>query len=128
MSEGKVFLIDDDPVARQLFSRVLEKAGFSVMGTDRVIGTTSMINEFAPDIILLDVMMPALSGDKMVKILRQAIRSGPTIILVSNKSEDELRKLKEESGADDFITKIGGPNLLLRKVNEHIYRKKEGNA
>jgi len=128
MSEGKVFLIDDDPVARQLYTRALEKAGFSVMGTDRVIGTTSTINEFSPDIILLDVMMPAISGDKMVKILKQSIRSGPIIILVSNKSEDELKKLKEECGADDYVAKIAGLNSLLRKVNEHIFRKKGGKA
>ena len=128
MSEGKIFLIDDDPVARQLYTRALEKAGFSVMGTDRVIGTTSTINEFSPDIILLDVMMPAISGDKMVKILKQSIRSGPIIILVSNKSEDELRKLKEECAADDYVAKIAGLNSLLRKVNEHIFRKKGAQA
>jgi len=128
MSKGRVFLIDDDPVARQLFTHALEKSGFTVSGTDQVIGTTSQINEFAPDIILLDVMMPALSGDKIVSILRNAIRSQPVIILLSNKNEDELQKLKNECGADDYITKISGPNLLLRKVNEHIYRKKSGNA
>ncbi len=128
MSEGKVFLIDDDPVARQLYSRALEKAGFSVMGTDRVIGTASQINEFSPDLILLDVMMPALSGDKIVQILRQAIRSAPIIILFSNKSEDELQKLRKDCGADDCITKIGGLNQLLRKVNEHIWKRKGANA
>lgn len=126
MNEGKIFLIDDDPVARQLYTRALEKAGFAVMGTDRVIGTITQINEFAPDIILLDVMMPALSGDKIVKILKEGIRSNPVIILLSNKSEDELRKLKEECGADDYLPKIVGITPLLRKVNESLYHRKFG--
>lgn len=123
MTQGKIYLIDDDPVARQLYSRALQKAGFIVAETDRVIGTTGQINEFAPDIILLDIMMPALSGDRMVKILKDAIHSNPLIILLSNKSEDELKKLKDASGADDYVPKINGLNFLLRKVNELIFRR-----
>jgi len=128
MNEGKVFIIDDDPVSTQLFSTALKKAGFIVESTTQVIGTTAIINKFSPDIILLDVMMPALSGEKMVQILKEGVRSQPTVILLSNKNEDELKKLVQESGADDYMTKLSGPGSLLRKVNEHIWRRKTGQA
>lgn len=124
----KILVIDDDPVARNLYTNALQKAGFEAIGTERVIGITPQINEFAPDIILLDVMMPAVSGDKIVNILKQSIRSNPAIILLSNKSEDELKKLMTECGADDYVLKISGLTQLLRKVNEHIWKRKSGNA
>jgi DNA-binding response OmpR family regulator len=124
MSEGKVFLIDDDPTTLQLYSKALENAGFTVLASSQVIGMVSNINEFSPDVILLDVMMPALAGDKVVKILRQSVRSQPTIVLLSNKDEKELAKIARECGADDFIPKIQGPFSVVRKINEHIFRKK----
>ena len=124
MGEGKVFLIDDDPISLKLFSQFLEKAGFEVNTTQRVIGTIGEINRFAPDVILVDVMLPALSGDKIVKILRESISSQPVIILLSNKSEDELKRLTQECGADDYIPKINGPGFLLEKVKKYLIQKK----
>jgi len=125
MSEGKVFLIDDDPATLQLYTRALENAGFSVDSTSQVIGTVNKINNFSPDVILIDVMMPALAGDKVVKILKQSVRSQPCIILLSNKGEDELRSLTQECGADDFITKMSGPFSVIRKINEHMFKRKD---
>jgi DNA-binding response OmpR family regulator len=120
MSQGKVFIIDDDENALNMARRVLEKADYEVATTTRVIGTTSAINSFEPDIILLDVMMPALSGERMVELLQKGLRKKPRIILFSNKSEDELVKLTRESGADDHIAKISGPSSILRKVSEQM--------
>jgi DNA-binding response OmpR family regulator len=128
MSLGKVYVIDDDENALRLAQRSLEKAGYEVQTTTRVIGTTSAINEFAPDVILLDVMMPALTGDKFLRLLRQGIRNQPRIILFSNKSEEELRKLAETVGADDFIPKIHGPAAILRKVSEHVKKRAQDRA
>jgi two-component system phosphate regulon response regulator PhoB len=124
MSEGKVFIIDDDPSLLQLYSKALENAGFQVSSTTQVIGTVNRINEFSPDVILLDVMMPAVQGDKIVKILKQSVRSQPMVVLLSNKGEDELRQLQQECGADDYITKMSGPFSVIRKVNEYIFREK----
>lgn len=124
MGEGKVFIIDDDPSLLQLYSKALENAGFKVGTTTQVIGTVNRINEFSPDVILLDVMMPAVQGDKIVKILKQSVRSQPMVVLLSNKSEDELKRLQTESGADDYITKMSGPFSVIRKVNEYIFRKR----
>ena len=128
MSLGKVYVIDDDENTLRLAQRILEKAGYEVQTTSRVIGTTSVINEFAPDVILLDVMMPALTGDKFLRLLRQGIRSKPRIILFSNKSEDELRSLAQSVLADDYISKIQGSAAILRKVGEHIRQRGQSGA
>jgi DNA-binding response OmpR family regulator len=124
MSQGKVFIIDDDENALNMAKRVLEKSDYEVAITTQVIGTTTAINNFQPDIILLDLMMPALSGERMVEILRKGLRTRPCIILFSNKSEDELKKLVEETGADDYIAKINGPASIMRKVSEQMKKSK----
>jgi len=123
MSLGKVFIIDDDENALRLGQRILEKAGYEVQTTTRVIGTTSAINEFSPDVVLLDVMMPTLTGDKFIRLLRQGVKSRPQIILFSNKSEDELRQMAQRVLADDFLPKIQGPAAILRKVSEHMQKR-----
>jgi len=125
MNEGKVLIIDDDPATLNLYSRALENAGFTVSTSTQVIGTVPKINEFSPDVILLDVMMPALPGDKIVKILKQSVRSAPVIILLSNKNEDELSRISKECGADDFITKMSGPFSVIRKISEHMAKRKK---
>ena len=126
MSQGKVFLIDDDPTILQLYSKALENAGFKVATTSQVIGTVNKINEFSPDVILLDVMMPALQGDKIVKILKDSVRSQPTVVLLSNKSEDELHKLTRECGADDSSPKCPARSPWSAKSTNTYSAKKPG--
>lgn len=128
MSLGKVYIIDDDENALRLGQRALEKAGYEVQTTTKVIGTTSAINEFSPDVVLLDVMMPALTGDKFLRLLRQGVKSRPQIILFSNKSEDELRQLAQQVLADDYLPKIQGPAAILRKVSEHIQKRSQSGS
>jgi two-component system alkaline phosphatase synthesis response regulator PhoP len=120
---AKIFLIDDDLVTLKLFKNALEKAGFEVLASSEAIGTTNRAKEFSPQIILLDVMMPTLPGNKIVKILKEKVPGNPFIILYSNKDEDELKKIAEECGADDCITKLSGPAAIVRKVRECIVRR-----
>ncbi len=120
MSQGKVFIIDDDENALNLARRILEKSDYEVVTTTQVIGSTAAINSFKPDVILVDLMMPALSGERMVELLQKGLHYKPKIILFSNKSEDELRKVAKETGADDYIAKINGPASIMRKVSENM--------
>jgi len=123
--KGKVFMVDDDPATLRLFTRVLEDAGFEVLASSEAIGTTNRAKSFAPDVILLDVMMPALAGHKIISVLKKNVPSQPVIVLFSNKDEDELKKLAQESGADDYITKLSGTSAVAARVKEHISRRKK---
>jgi DNA-binding response OmpR family regulator len=116
-------LIDDDQATLDLFSKALERDGFEVLSSATPIGTTNRAKEFGPDVILLDVMMPALPGNKIVEIMKDKIPGRPPVILFSNKSEEELRKIAEECGADGHITKLSGPAALVKKVRECILQK-----
>jgi len=116
----KVLIVDDDQNAINLYTRALEAAGFEVAANSQAIGTTNKVKEFKPDVILMDVMMPALSGTRMVELLKQNSPTQAAIILVSNKSEEELKKIMKECGANDYFPKLNGPAALVAKVKKHV--------
>jgi len=113
----KVFVLDDEETSCQLAKQALTKAGYEVMVQTKAIGATNAIRGFAPHLVLLDVMMPALSGDNLVEIIAKTIRPRPKLLFYSNKSDNELKELVEKSGADGFICKVDGPASLIRAVN-----------
>ena len=113
----KILIVDDDENTLKLYERALDKAGFEVKTSSQAIGTTNKAKEFCPEIIILDVMMPALSGQNLIEILKKNVPGNPLIILLSNKSEDELKKIAQEFHADDYLTKMSGPLALVKKIN-----------
>ncbi len=116
----KIFILDDDDKACQLAQRVLEKAGYDVTGQTQAIGATSAIKSFMPDLVLLDVMMPALSGDNLVEIMNKIIRPRPKVLFYSNKSSQELRDLVSETGIEGFVCKVEGPSALVTAVKDAL--------
>ena len=115
----RVFVLDDDEGMLIATKRMLEQAGFDVRVSNHAIGASKDISKYYPHIVLLDVMMPALKGTKIVGIIRKNMDPAPVIILYSNKASDELRELAIESGADDYLCKTEGPSGLLRKIRMH---------
>lgn len=122
MAEEKkrVFVIDDDEELLRIAKRTLEKAGFEVETSSHTIGVTKSIMKFVPHIVLVDVMMPALKGTKVIEILRKSLDPLPPVLLYSNKSPSELKELAIDSGADDYICKTDGPSALVRKVRTYL--------
>ena len=116
----KIFVLDDDEHSCQLAQQALARAGFVVEVQTRAIGATVNIKAFGPDLLLLDVMMPALSGDSLVEILQRALKPCPKILFYSNKSANELRELVERTGVEGYVCKVDGPANLVRKVRQAL--------
>ena len=112
----KIFVLDDDENACKLAERVLTEAGYKVMTRTQAIGTTVAISAFQPDLVLLDIMMPALPGDAVIGILEQHMKPRPKIVLFSNKSSQELRAIMEKTKVEGYVCKIDGPSALLKAV------------
>lgn len=109
----KVLVVDDDEDQLEMVRRMLASYGCEVRVTSSPIGVTNVVREFLPDVVLLDVDIPALSGDKLVKLLRK--RSSSRLVLFSASDPEDLRRLSREVGADAWIQKgISGKQLADR--------------
>lgn len=102
----RTLIIDDDDIARELLRSNLEDAALTVFDLPSPIGATKKIIDEKINVVVLDVMMPEVSGDKLAKMLRGNPKMGRVgIVLVSSLKPDELRRLQKESGADEIVEK-----------------------
>ncbi|MGD0677543.1 MAG: response regulator [Polyangiaceae bacterium] len=106
MGRARVLIIDDDEVVRELMCELMRQGGCEVFDTGSPIGVTKLIAQHQIDIVILDVMMPDISGDKLAKLLR----SNPklhrlTIVLVTSGRHEELAELASHVAADSVVSK-----------------------
>ena len=122
MTHKHILVIDDDPVVLAMAEDFLSDTGCKVSTADSGIYSNSIIyGRFPPDLILLDVIMPLLSGVKKAQILKQRDKSRHIpIILISSKSEAELRELATEARADGYILKPFTADTLVNKVRQFL--------
>ena len=114
----RIVVIDDDQTILDIAGEFLRNAGYQVDTSDCTISSNSLIyTEPEPDLLILDVMMPLMSGDYKLKKLksREDSRNIP-VLLISAKPEAELKELAEEAGADGFLAKPLSERALLQAV------------
>ena len=113
----KIFVIDDSNLVLEMARRVLSAAGFDVICRADPVGSTAAIMRELPDLVLIDVGMPGLNGNHLVRTirLRQSLRH-IRLVLFSSRSVAELERLVAECGADGFIEKQSGLADLPEKV------------
>lgn len=109
MSKSKptILVVDDSEIVLNMAREALEEAGYNVVTATTAMGADKYIaSEKKPDLVILDVMLPVLDGDKKAKMLKEdeETRKIP-ILLISSKPEAELRALVSKSRADGFIRK-----------------------
>lgn len=112
---SKVFILEDDENDAKLAEQVLLSAGYQVLVQTASSGALSAIKTFRPDFILLDVMVPGLSGNELAKIINRekSLNCKPKILFYSNKSREELQILVQETGVEGYILKTDGPSAIL---------------
>ena len=120
MVAARVLVVDDDPVIQRLLKVNFEMEGYVVlMANDGVDGLEKARAE-RPDIVVLDIMMPRMSGLDVTKALKaDPDTASIPILLLSAKAQEADLRAGDESGADDYLTKPFEPLLLLQRV-EHL--------
>lgn len=124
----KVLVIDDDAITLTVVRSRLTAAGHTVITREEAIGTGSVVRAERPDVVLVDVEMPALSGDRLAEMLMTPTER-PVIILHSGRGRDELSDLARKAGADGFIEKSPGAvnlNGELERIVQRNRRRQRG--
>ena len=113
----KVLVIDDDDIVRELLVSLLQDEGYDAFELPSPIGATRLLSREGIRIVVLDVMMPSMSGDKLAKMLRSNPRFGSIgIVLISGCDHEELIALAKSVNADAIVSKATVRSALLPAV------------
>ena len=120
---GKIFIIEDEPSIIQLVQHNLEKNGFLVSSSLNGNDGLKELKKFKPDLLLLDWMLPDLSGIEICKNIRKdnSFKYLPVIMLTAKgEEEDKIKGL--DSGVDDYLTKPFSFNELMARIKAVLRR------
>ena len=125
MMKAKIFIVEDEPSIVQLVKYNLEKENFKVLVSNNGEEGLQEIKKTEPDLILLDWMLPDLSGIDICKALRKDIKfKNIPIIMLTARSQEEDKVLGLNVGADDYLPKPFSNLELIARVNALLRRSK----
>ena len=123
----KILVVDDDLDIIEILKYNLNKSGYLVKSAKNGIEAIKKAKKFIPNIILMDVMMPEMSGIEACSEIKQIDELSETmIIFLSARSEDYTQISAYDAGADDYISKPIKPKILLKKIS-NIAKKIKSN-
>ena len=118
ISSIKILVVDDDPDIVEILKYNLKNSGYSVKSAGNGVDAIKKAKKFIPDIILMDVMMPEMSGIEACEEIKNIDQlSQAIIIFLSARSEDYTQISAYDAGADDYISKPVKPKILLKKIS-----------
>ena len=117
---GNILIVEDDPSIRKLVRVNLEKRGYTVSEAGDSHQAMAIFQAQTVDLVLLDLVLPGLSGVDICLWMRA--RSDVPIIVLSARSEEELKVSALDAGADDYVTKPFGQEELLARVRAFLRR------
>ena len=125
-SAGRILSVEDDLDQAAYLREVLESAGYEVRACGEPRQFESELIDFAPDLILMDILLPEVSGYELARIARQSDEHQTTpILFLTTEGQLHTRIQSMRSGGDDHIVKPVSPSLLLAAVETRIERARQ---
>lgn len=123
--KSRVLLIDDDAAVRAAHQRALENADFDVRVAQSAFEGLEMARDWYPDIILLDLLMPTVTGFEGAKVFKrkESTRDAVLVAFSGMISENELERFRR-IGFDEVIAKPVVAHDLVRRIDEFLVRRK----
>ncbi|TCK20561.1 MtrAB system response regulator MtrA [Pseudonocardia endophytica] len=118
--KSRVLVVDDDPALAEMLTIVLRGEGFDTAVVADGTRALPAVRETAPDIVLLDLMLPGMNGIDVCRAIRA--ESGVPIVMLTAKSDTVDVVLGLESGADDYVVKPFKPKELVARIRARVRR------
>lgn len=118
----EVLVIEDEDSIRGFITLNLSAAGYEVSEAETGEKALSMLSVIKPDVIVLDLMLPGISGLKVCQVVREMIPE-TFIIMLTAKAQDTDKVLGLELGADDYMVKPFNPLELIARIKAMLRRK-----
>jgi DNA-binding response OmpR family regulator len=116
----RVLIVDDDPKVCETLDRYLAHAGYATASALDGAKALELVQTFAPDLIVLDLMLPRVSGLEVCRVLRET--SAVPIIMLTAKTTEHDKLTGLSLGADDYLTKPFSPRELVARVEAVLRR------
>ncbi|MEN3330269.1 MAG: hypothetical protein V7638_5076 [Acidobacteriota bacterium] len=125
MSEARILVVDDSDDLRTVFCRLLSRAGYDVLSANTGEECLRLVTEQQPDLVLLDVVLPDMSGIEVCKRIKSEQRTGgPLVLSISGTRTSGTSQAESlDGGADGYITKPIDGQALLAHVNALLRTK-----
>lgn len=121
MQMSKILIAEDDVELRELFTHVLEKNGYFVMGVSDGRAALNAIESSYYDLVISDIMMPEMDGYELVNALRESGNNIPVLTITAKDAFDDMR-LGFLSGMDDYMVKPVNVNEMVLRVGALLRR------
>ena len=123
MTSKTVLIVDDEAAIREMIAVALQMAGYRCLEAENAQSAHAIVVDHQPDIILLDWMMPEVSGIELARRLkRETAYADIPIIMLTARSEEDNKIQGLEAGADDYITKPFSPRELIARLKAVLRR------
>jgi CheY-like chemotaxis protein len=121
---GKILVVDDTATIRGIAGEILTSEGYKVLKAADGLEALTLANRELPDLIVLDLVMPQMTGFEVIRELRKVLRlkSTPILIITGIVPDQEVRAELREYGVTDFITKSHLMTALASRVLEMLAR------
>jgi two-component system cell cycle response regulator DivK len=118
----KVLIVEDNPLNMKLFNDLLEANGYTIVGTNDGRGVLDLAREEQPDLILMDIHLPEISGMEVTAQLKQdeELKKIPVVAVTAFAMKGDEEKIRE-GGCEDYIAKPISVNGFLDVVKKHLH-------
>ncbi|MGH2923275.1 MAG: response regulator [Solirubrobacterales bacterium] len=125
-AQGRVLVVDDEPIVLEVLSRYLAREGFEVETAADGEAAIEVFERTRPALIVLDLMLPRVDGLEVFRRIRA--RNRAAVIMLTARGEETDRVVGLELGADDYIAKPFSPREVVARVRSVLRRTREGTA
>ncbi len=119
-----ILVVEDEPAIQELIAYNLKQAGHQALRADNAEQALNLVSNALPDLVLLDWMLPGLSGIEFARRLRADRRTRTIpIIMLTARSDEQDKLVGLDTGADDYITKPFSPRELMARIKAVLRRR-----